>query len=436
MNRILFLMAFSLLAPFLHSQQITGKVTDTQGVPLPGVTIQLVGSQTGTITDIQGTYKITAAEGTLRFSYIGFVAQEIPITNQTIIDVVLQEETSLLNEVVVIGYGTQKKKDLTTAVSVIDNKAIESRPIVSTAQALQGQAAGVQVTQPSGKPGVPLSVRVRGTTSVIAGNEPLYVIDGIPTTNTSGLNPNDIASMSVLKDASSSAIYGARAANGVVLITTKRGEAGATPTISFDAYAGFSRLRKPIEVLNTKDYLDLMEEIPGINTESIIPYFGVWSDSVFGTGINQSYQFSYGGGSEKTKYFLSAGYMSNAGMVEPARFDRYTVRLNLDNQLTPWLKMGTNMSISRLRTLDTPDNLSSGRGGVIMSTLNTPPFLTVWDPDSIGWYCRNPFQNSWENPVAYMYGADQESIDTKLLGNIYITVRVCANIQNESYECY
>jgi TonB-dependent SusC/RagA subfamily outer membrane receptor len=142
---------------------------------------------------------------------------------------------------------------------------------------------------------------------VIAGNEPLYVIDGIPTTNTSGLNPNDIASMSVLKDASSSAIYGARAANGVVLITTKRGEAGATPTISFDAYAGFSRLRKPIEVLNTKDYLDLMEEIPGINTESIIPYFGVWSDSVFGTGINQSYQFSYGGGSEKTKYFLSAG---------------------------------------------------------------------------------------------------------------------------------
>jgi TonB-linked SusC/RagA family outer membrane protein len=415
-------MAFTLFA-FSQERQITGKVTDAGGSPLPGVTIQYVGTQTGTISDINGIYKIAAIQDTLKFSYIGFVSQEIIITNQTVVDIVLAEETSLLDEVVVIGYGTQRKKDLTTAVSVVDQKAIQERPIISAAQALQGKAAGVQVTQPSGKPGAGLSVRVRGSTSVIAGNEPLYVIDGVPTTNTSGLNPQDIASMSVLKDASSSAIYGARAANGVVLITTKRGEQGAVPTINFDTYVGFSKLRKPIEVLNTKDYRDLLEDI-GYELDPEWTSFGNWSDSVFGTGINQSYQFSYGGGSEKTKYFFSAGYMSNAGMVEPARFDRITTRLNLDNQLNDWLKIGTSINISRLRTQDTPDNLSSGRGGVIMSTLNTPPFLTIWDKDSIGWYCQNPFQASWENPVAYMNGPDQESIDNNLFGNVYADFRI------------
>jgi TonB-dependent starch-binding outer membrane protein SusC len=430
MKRIITLfitMVFS-LSGFAQERQITGKVTDADGALLPGVTIQLIGTNTGTITDVNGLYKISAAQGTLRFSYIGFVTQEIVITTQTTIDIILEEETSMLNEVVVIGYGTQKKKDITTAVSVVDDKEIKERPIVSAAQALQGKAAGVQVTQPSGKPGVGLSVRVRGSTSVIAGNEPLYVIDGVPTTNTEGLNPSDIASMTVLKDASSSAIYGARAANGVVLITTKHGGDEAGTVISFDSYVGFSRLRKPIEVLNTKDYIELMDEIPGISTESIVPYFGVWSDSVFGTGVNQSYQFSYGGGNEKSKYFFSAGYLSDAGMVEPARFDRYTVRFNLDNQLTPWLKMGTNLNISRLRKEDTPDNLSSGRGGVIMSTLNTPPFLTIWDQDSIGWYCRNPFQNSWENPVAYMYGADQQSIDNGLFGNVYADIKLMPDL--------
>jgi TonB-linked SusC/RagA family outer membrane protein len=424
MKRFLPLVAFWLLASVLNAQQITGKVTDTRGDPLPGVTILLIGTQTGTITDIDGTYKITADKGAIRFSYVGFVPQEIQITNQTTIDVVLEEEASILNEVVVVGYGTQKKKDLTTAVSVVDDKEIKERPIISAAQALQGKAAGVQVTQPSGKPGVGLSVRVRGSTSVIAGNEPLYVIDGVPTTNTEGLNPSDIASMTVLKDASSSAIYGARAANGVVLITTKHGGDGTTtPVISFDAYLGFSKLRKTIEVLNTKDYRDLLGDI-GIAVSPEWTSFGNWSDSVFGTGINQSYQFSYGGGNEKTKYFFSAGYLSDAGMVEPARFDRYTIRLNLDNQLTPWLKMGTNINISRLRKEDTPDNLSSGRGGVIMSTLNTPPFLTVWDQDSIGWYCRNPFQSSWENPVAYMFGADQQSIDNGLFGNVFAEIKL------------
>ena len=425
MTRLFTMLLFSLLSLTVLSQGrlVTGKVTDAGNNPLPGVTVQLIGTGTGTITNMDGIYQINMDKGTLKFSFIGFVSQEIAVTNQTVIDVVLQEETSLLNEVVVIGYGTQKKKDITTAVSVVDDKEIRERPIISAAQALQGKAAGVQVTQPSGKPGVGLSVRVRGATSVMAGNEPLYVIDGVPTTNTAGLSPSDIATMSVLKDASSSAIYGARAANGVVLITTKRGTESAEPTVNLDIYAGFTKLRKGIDVLNTKDYRDLMEEI-GIEMEPTWTEFGNWGDTVFGTGVNQSYQLSFGGGGEKTKYYFSAGYMSEAGMVEPARFDRYSVRLNLDNQLKPWLKIGTSINYNRLRTQDTPDNLSSGRGGVFMSTLNTPPFLSVYKDDGSGWFEPNPFQPSWENPVAYMEGADQEAIDDNLFGNIYAEFRI------------
>ena len=285
MKKILTLLLLTVLsfAALAQGRLISGKVTDAGGNALPGVTVQLVGTGTGTITDMDGFYNINAnSADTLRFSFIGFVAQKIPVAAQTTINVTLQEETALLDEVVVIGYGTQKKKDLTTAVSVVDQKEIEERPIISAAQALQGKAAGVQVTQPSGKPGVGLSVRVRGSTSVLAGNEPLYVIDGVPTTSTAGLNPNDIATMTVLKDASSSAIYGARAANGVVLITTKRGSENE-PVINFDVYGGFSKIRKTIPVLNTKEYRDLMEEI-GIPMNPEWTTFGNWSDSVFGSG--------------------------------------------------------------------------------------------------------------------------------------------------------
>lgn len=414
------LLTFSGLA---QERVISGTVTDADGNTIPGVTVQVVGTTTGTVTDLDGLYRINVTEGTLRFSYIGYASQEIPISDQTTIDVVLFEETTLLNEVVVIGYGTQKKKDLTTAVSTVGEKEIEERPIVFAAQALQGKAAGVQVVQPSGKPGVGLAVRVRGSTSVLAGNEPLYVVDGVPTTNISGINPSDISSMSVLKDASSSAIYGARAANGVVLITTKMGTA-KEPQITFDAYYGFSRLRKTVEVLNTKDYRDLMEEIIPGSLDPSWTDFSTWSDTVFGTGQNQSYQLSISGGSDRSHYFFSGGYMSEAGIVKPARFERYSIRLNLDNQIKSWLKVGTNLNLLRMSTKDAPDNLSSGRGGVIMSTLNTPPFLSVYKDDGSGWFDPNPFQPSWENPVAYMEGPDQEAIDHILFGNIFADIRL------------
>ena len=419
----LFVFTVLSLSVFSQTRVITGKVAGADGSTIPGVTIQLVGTAKGTITDAEGIFKIEVDKGVLKFSCVGYISQEIKLEDQAVINVVLQETVNTLNELVVIGYGTQIKKDLTTAVSVVDQKDIEERPIVSAAQALQGKAAGVQVMQPSGKPGSDISVHVRGTTSVVAGNEPLYVVDGVPTTDIKGLNPTDIASMSVLKDASSAAIYGARAANGVVTISTFRGKEN-TPTIKFSTYFGMSWLRKPIEVLNTKDYRDLINEIaPGTLDPEWTGYTN-WSDETFGTGYNQSYQLSASGGNDKTRYFASIGALSESGIVKPATFNRYTFRLNLDNDLRKWLKVGTNVNMIYSKTKDTPDNASSGRGGVIMSALNTPPFLHIYKDDGSGQFEPNPFQPSWENPVAYMQGPDQQTIDFRILGSITGTATI------------
>jgi TonB-linked SusC/RagA family outer membrane protein len=408
---------FSLALAFQLSAQVTGTVTDVTGNELPGATVQVVGTAIGTVTDIDGKYTISVSGGSLRFSYTGYETQDIAVGSQSVINVVLLESAVSLNQIVVIGYGTQRKKDLTTAVVVIDEKDIRDRPMVSAAEALQGKAAGVQVTQPSGKPGNDIAVRVRGATSVLAGNEPLYVVDGIPTTDIRGLNPADIESMSVLKDASSAAIYGARAANGVVLITTKRGKEG-TSSIRFSAYTGYSNLRKTVETLTTKQYRALIEEIiPGALDPAATRYTD-WQGETFGVGKNQSVQLAFSGGTDKVRYLLSTNYLNNEGIVKPARFDRYSVRFNLDNQATSWLKIGTNINVLRSRTKNTPDNASSGRGGVIMSALNTPPFLSTYKNDGSGQYDTNPFQPSWENPIAYMFGPEQEATDSRIFGNI------------------
>jgi len=425
MNRIFTILLLTLFAFSVSAQNrlITGKVTDAGGVGIPGVTIQVTGTTAGTVTDVNGNFQINAAAGTLKFSCIGYITQDVKLDKQVVINVVLQESVSTLNEVVVIGYGTQVKKDITTAVSMVDQKDIEDRPIVSAAQALQGKAAGVQVTQPSGKPGSDISVHVRGTTSLVAGNEPLYVVDGVPTTDIRGLNPSDIASMTVLKDASSAAIYGARAANGVVTISTFRGKEN-TPVIKFNSYFGMSWLRKPIEVLNTKQYRTLMEEMQPGSLDPTWTGYTDWIAETFGTGYNQSYQLSASGGGEKTQYFASIGILNDAGIVKPAQFNRYSFRLNLDNELRSWLKVGTNLNLIYSTTKDTPDNASSGRGGVIMSALNTPPFLTIYKNDGSGQFAPNPYQNSWENPIAYMQGPDQKAVDFRVFGSINATATI------------
>ncbi len=418
MTRLITLAVCFFCSAIIATAQVTGTVKDaTTGEPLIGATIALKGTADGTITEVDGSYSLNVREGILVFSFTGYEPQEIPIEGKTKIDVALQTTSFLLNDVVVIGYGTQKKADLTTAVVVIDEASIKNRPMASAAEALQGKAAGVQVVQPSGKPGGDIAVRVRGATSVLAGNEPLYVVDGVPTTDIRGLNPSDIASMSILKDASSAAIYGARAANGVVIITTKRGKEGKN-TVTFNAYGGVSNLRKTVETLTTKQYRDLLNEIaPGVYDQSKTNYTD-WSDEVFGIGSVQSYQLAFAGGNEKTRYLFSTNYFTQQGIVAPAQFDRYSMRLNLDNQVNRWLKVGTSINVLRSVTSDTPDNASSGRGGVIMSALNTPPFLKIYQDETETQYDPNPFQPSWENPVAYMFGPDQQASDNRIFGNV------------------
>jgi TonB-linked SusC/RagA family outer membrane protein len=431
MNRIFTLLFFFYsLTTFAQQKLYSGKVTGPDGIGLPGAVVELIGSTTGTITDFDGLWSMMADTGVLRFSYTGYAPQEVVLGDQMVINVTLAESPEFLEEVVVVGYGVQKKKDLTTAVTTVDEEAIKDRPIISPAEALQGKAAGVQVVQYSGKPGADVSVRVRGSTSVLAGNEPLYVVDGVPTTDIRGLNPNDIETMTVLKDASSAAIYGARAANGVVLITTKRGSE-ERPVISLNMYAGASKLREPIEVLNTKQYRDLMEEI-NIALDPSDTYFNDWSDYVFGTGFNQSYQLSFGGSTDKSKYYVSGAYLNEKGIVEPATFDRYSIRMNMDNEVTPWLNFITSFNFIHSDTKDTPDNLSSGRGGVIMSTLNTPPFLQVYKEDGSGQYDPNPFQPSWENPAAYMYGPDQQSLDDRIFGSFAADFKILNGLSFKS----
>lgn len=447
MNKLLSILILSLISfsVFAQGRQITGKVTDAQGGGMPGVTVLVKGTTTGTVTDIEGNYRLTVAGDAVVFSFIGFASQEIAIGNQTVINVVLLEDTKMLDELVVIGYGVVRKKDLTTAVSVVGSDEIKDRPVTSAALALQGKAAGVQVISSSGKPGSGPSVRVRGATSVISGNEPLYVVDGVPTTDITGINPNDIESMSILKDASSAAIYGAQGANGVVIITTRRGKENK-PAINFNTYYGVSTLRKTIDVLNTKQYRDLMQEI-GVPLDPTWTQFNDWSDLTFGTGTQQSYQLSATGGDEKTQYFVSGGYLREEGLVAPARFDRYTFRVNLDTYVRSWFKVGTSLNAWSINSKDTPDNSSSGRGGVIMSALNTPPFMEVFmekddylerigpdwpNPNVPRIYYPNPFQNSWENPVAYMDAPDQQSRDNKLFGSVYGEVTFLKDLKYKS----
>lgn len=420
MKRLLPLLILFLFHLVSHAQSrlVSGQVTDLQNQPIPGVTVVVVGNTlTGTVTDLDGNFTLKAEPtSVLRFSFVGFEPQDITVGQQTKILVVLKEKTSTLDEVVVIGYGAQKKKDLTISVSGVSEKDLNDRPLVSAAQALQGKAAGVQVTQVSGKPGADIAVKIRGATSIRSGNDPLYVVDDVPLDNISGINPNDITSITVLKDASALAIYGSRAANGAVIVTTKRGKEEKS-SISFSTYQGFSANRKSIDVLNTKQYRKLMGEI-GIAMDPSWTDFNNWQDITFKTGHQQSYQLSTSGGTEKNRYYISGGYYQDKGMVSPARFDRYTLRFNLDNDIRTWLHLGTSISFWNINTKDTPDNASSGRGGVIMSALNTPPFLSVYKNDGSGWFDPNPFQPSWENPVAYMEGPDQINKEYKVFGGM------------------
>ena len=417
LSKVCLIIAFLLPTSSFAQSNLTvgGVVTDaTTGETLIGVSVNLKNGKNGAMTDFDGKYSLNniPANSTLVFSYMGYETVESIATGSTL-DVKLKESSSQLNEVVVIGYGTQRKADLTTSVASVSSDEWADRPIISAQQAIQGKAAGVQVIQPSGKPGVGMQVRVRGSSSLQAGNDPIYVVDGIITNDITNISPSDIESMQVLKDASSAAIYGSRAANGVVIITTKSGVKGKTQ-IDFSTYVGFSNVSKQIETLNTSDYYDLMDEM-GIGISKTNTYTN-WAKEVYKTGVQQNYQLALSGSTDKVTYYMSGGYQKETGVISPADYERYSFRTNLSSELTSWLKASTNLSFARNTRNDVADNANAGRGGVVMSILNSPPYISTWNPDSPGQYMSDPNQSSRENPFALTSKYDFNK-ENRFMGN-------------------
>ena len=408
-------------------ENYSGVVSDQNGAPVPGCTVYLSGTRTGVTTSASGKFAIDACPGDkLEFACLGYRGKTVTAGSKLSLNVMLVTDSSLLDESIVIGYGTVQRKDLTTAVSVVSTSDIEQRPIVSAVQALQGRAAGVTVVQPSGMPGSALSVRVRGTTSVQASNEPLYVVDGVPSDDISHISADDIESMQVLKDASSSAIYGARAANGVVIITTKRGHSGKT-SVRFNAYAGVSRLSNGIEALNTEQYKELMKELGRTTTTvPVIPddetRYTDWEDVLFGTGINQNYQLSMTNGTDRLRYYVSVGHTREKGIVSKAHFNRTNFRANIDSDIYKWLEMSLNVSYSNNQGRTVRESRSAMRAGSILLAVNTPPFMEVWDRDNKGQYDEDAYGSRILNPMA-ANAADMTSRTDRTAGSVSLNFK-------------
>ena len=385
------LLCYSLIG-WAQSQfgNLSGTVTDESGMPLAGVSVVIKGTNKGVATDFDGKYSLTDVPrgAVLQFSSVGYQTTDVKANNSQL-NIKLAEATQNLDEVVVVGYGTQKKGDVTTAITSVKTKDLEQRPVISAAQAIQGRAAGIQVVQPNGAPGAGLAVRIRGNTSISASNDPLYVVDGIPVQDISSIAPNDIESMQVLKDASSAAIYGSRAANGVVLITTKQGKRNE-PKVSVNTYIGVSEIAKKIPSLNTQQYYELMNETKAVATATLAGLTDKtdWYKETFRAGFTQNTQLSVSNASDNTKYYLSAGHTKEDGIIRSSFFERYNVRLNLEAKMRQWLTFETNLSYADYESNGIISGLGANRAGVVLSVINTPHYAPIWSEKTgeEGWY--------------------------------------------------
>ncbi len=339
-----------------QSRSVNGRVSDDTGAPLPGVNVLVKGTQQGATTNVDGRFTMTVPGGdaTLTFSYIGYLTQEVSVGNKSSIDVSLKADDRSLSEVVVVGYGTQRKIETTGSIASIKSADLVQTPVANVAQGLQARVAGVQVSQNTGAPGGNISVRIRGTNSINGNSEPLYVVDGIQISNGGGINevsplstinPNDIESVEILKDASASAIYGSRAANGVVLITTKRGRTGGT-RVTLDSYYGVQNVTKTLPVLNAAEFAQLENEVfknsyypnPASLGEGVN-----WQNLILRQAPIQNHQLSINGGNEKTQLALSANYFNQDGIIINSAFKRYSFRLNVDHRISDRVKIGTSI---------------------------------------------------------------------------------------------
>jgi TonB-linked SusC/RagA family outer membrane protein len=427
-------------------KRITGIVTDTSNGPIIGANVLEKGTTNATITNIDGNYSLDVQEGAiLQVSYIGYIIKEISVGRQTSLHIQLAENSQALDEVIIIGYGTIKKSDLTGSVSSVKISEIQQTPMVSIDQGLVGRASGVQVIQTSGMPGATASIRVRGSSSLQGGNEPLYVIDGFPVYsgggfgNTGGkvslsglstVNPSDIESIEILKDAAAMAIYGARAANGVVLITTKSGKKGHD-IISFESTFGFSNVSKKIEVLNAQEYATLVNE--AYTNDELSPYYDGealsniaklgkgtdWQDEIFRTGTSQNYQLSFSGGDEKTQYVISGAYYNQQGIIIASDFQRYSLRLNFDRHIFNNFTVGTHLSASHIINNSVATE-TGAETGVVTGAMKMNPVMPVYTNKQTGTYSQVNMPGTLvPNPVATAKEQKFNNVVSRLLGDTY-----------------
>jgi TonB-linked SusC/RagA family outer membrane protein len=434
----------------LREVEISGRVTDEAGACLPAVSVAVKGTSRGTTTDAEGRYRLAVPDGNavLVFSSVGYEKLEVQSGNRTVVDVVLKTDVKSLDEVVVVGYGTVKKSDLTGSVASISASELKKTQLTSFDQGLQGRAPGVQVTQSTGQPGGGVSIRVRGGNSITGTNEPLYVIDGFPVFNDPGqtpgvtlgaktnplssINPNDIASIEVLKDASATAIYGSRGANGVVIITTKRGQTGKAK-IDYEGYVASQQVVRMIPMLNARQYAELINEAR--QNAGIAPFFSQrsldslstagtdWQRELFRSAPMHSHQLTISGGNEQVQYAISGNHLRQEGIIINSGFKRSSLRLNLDANASKLLKVGGSLLFSQTNSRIVPtEGVGTGNPGVIWSAQMYSPLLSVYNPD--GSYTYRNIEPPIGNPVAYANGLDDKSLTSRLLSSLYAEFRL------------
>lgn len=406
---------------------IKGKVIDDKGEAIPGLSVLLKGTNTGTATNVNGEYtlNISNGNGTLIFSHIGFIRQEVAINGRTLIDITMESDMKLLGEVVVVGYGTQEKKDVTGAVSAVKGSDIQNLPSGGAQQALQGRMSGVNVVRNGGAPGNAGSIRIRGL-GTVNNADPLIVIDGVPAGSMNDVNPNDIESMDVLKDASASAIYGTRAANGVILITTKRGKFDDKLKLTVNSYYGVSDQLKTISVLDASSLAKLKQEayandgldIPSIWTDTQYQTQKTnWQNEILRQGTTRNLDVSLRGGGKYSSFVISAGNYKEEGVIKKSAYERYTFRINSDHKITDKLKIGQNLQFTN--THDNAPNTLSAQDGLLWSAIRFHPGLSVTNAD--GSYSTTKDKGAFgdiNNPAYTIANQDKDNTRNRFLGSV------------------
>lgn len=419
------LLIMSLILSFSLSAQnrntISGVVLDEAGETIIGATVSAKGTTNSTITDIDGAFTLNAEENaTISVSFIGFITQDIPVAGRTNLRIVLKENTTLLDEVVVVGYGVMRKKDLTGSLSSVDSKALQDKPVANIGEALQGRAAGVQIIN-SGAPGSNVSIRVRGLGS-INNSDPLLVIDGVPTDMPlNAINQNDVETIDILKDASATAIYGSRGANGVVLITTKKGKSG-DGVISVSANWGVQNATSVPKMLDASQFASLHNEMMANNGRAQRPDFADplswgrgtdWTDALLRTAMMQNYTISYSGGNDKSSYYVSGGVLDQDGIIIDTSYRRYTIQVNSESKVRPWLKFGNNVTLSH-------DQKKSGSYNVL-NTLSALPTQPIFNEDGTysGPGAEAEFYGDLRNPIGTARLEKSVTKGYNVLGNVF-----------------